>query len=224
MQQVRADFDRIALLSSDEACDHNQRYLNFLLQQLPPQCAEALEIGCGTGAFTRLLARRAERVLALDFSPNMIQLARERSQPAHANIDFQCQDANIWEFPKERFDCIASIATLHHLPVKSMLLKMKGALKPRGTLLVLDLFEMQGAWDALTCALAVPVSVSLRLMKTGRLRSPREVREAWAEHGRHDSYPTLSEMRALCAEILPGALVRKHLLWRYSIVWKKPDK
>jgi len=223
-RQFRADFDRIALLSNDDAADHNLRYLNFLLQHLPPRCAHALEIGCGTGTFSRLLAQRAEHVLALDFSPNMIGLAEARSQEEeHKNIDFQCQDATIWEFPVEKFDCVASIATLHHLPMKEMLLKMKTALKPCGTLLVLDLFQMDGVLDMLSGALALPVSVCLRLFKTGRLRAPREVREAWEEHGRHDSYLTMSELSELCRAVLPAAQLRKHLLWRYSIVWRKPD-
>ncbi|MFE0252568.1 class I SAM-dependent methyltransferase [Streptomyces sp. NPDC059010] len=32
-----------------------------------------------------------------------------------------------------------------------------------------------------------------------------------------------AEMRALAAEILPGSEYRRHLLWRYSIVWRKPQ-
>ena len=48
-----------------------------------------------------------------------------------------------------------------------------------------------------------------------------ELRAAWDEHGRHDSYLTLSEIRKTCADILPGASVTRHLLWRYSLVWKK---
>jgi hypothetical protein len=53
------------------------------------------------------------------------------------------------------------------------------------------------------------------------LGEPRQVREAWAEHGRHDSYLTLSQVRQISAAVLPGAEVRKHLLWRYSITWRK---
>jgi hypothetical protein len=32
----------------------------------------------------------------------------------------------------------------------------------------------------------------------------------------------IPEMRALADEILPGAEVRRHLLWRYSLVYQKP--
>jgi hypothetical protein len=31
----------------------------------------------------------------------------------------------------------------------------------------------------------------------------------------------MTEVHALCARILPGAKIKQHLLWRYSIVWEK---
>jgi len=34
-------------------------------------------------------------------------------------------------------------------------------------------------------------------------------------------FDDLSRMRQVCASLLPGAEVRRHLLWRYSIVWRK---
>jgi ubiquinone/menaquinone biosynthesis C-methylase UbiE len=151
----------------------------------------------------------------------MIRLAKAHSL-SFPNIEFECADATLRDFPAESFDCIASIATLHHLQMKDMLLRMKRAMKPRGVLLVLDLFEAVGAFDALASMLAMPVSMSLRLFQTGRLRPPKEVRAAWEEHGRTDSYLTLTQARNLCASLLPGAKVTKHLLWRYSIVWQKP--
>lgn len=216
---IQADFDRIALVSRP-GWNHNSHYHSFLLKQLPPHCADALDIGCGTGAFSRLLARRSDRVQALDLSPQMIWVAKERSEQ-YSNIHFQVADAMTWEFPTEQFDCVASIATLHHLPIEKMLPKMKEALKINGTLIILDLFQAEGLSDALTSSLAVPVNIMLRLIKTGRLREPREVRQAWAEHGRSDSYPPLSQIRQVCAAMLPEAKLRKHLLWRYSITWKK---
>lgn len=219
MPKIRADFDRIAMLSG-RAWSHNDHYHGFLLEQLPLHCEDVLEIGCGTGAFSRLLARRSDRVLALDLSPHMIRIAKERSE-RFPNIDFQIADAMTWEFPAEQFDCIVSIATLHHLPLERMLSRMKDALKVNGTLMILDLFQAKGLSDALRSMLAIPVSATLRLIKTGRLRESHKVREAWAEHGRTDSYLTFSQVCRLCASMLPGARVTKHLLWRYSIVWKK---
>ncbi len=219
---IQTDFDRLALLSRD-SWDHNSHYGDFLLKHIPQNCESALEIGCGTGAFARLMAKRAGRVLALDLSPQMIQIARERSQE-YANIDFRVANVLEWKFPAGQFNCVASIATLHHLPMEEMLTKMKSALKANGTLLVLDLFQGEGLPDVLRSALAVLVSPILKLLKTGRVRPSRAEREAWAEHGQRDVYLTLSQVRKICADVLPGAQVRKHLLWRYSIIWKKAAK
>jgi hypothetical protein len=33
---------------------------------------------------------------------------------------------------------------------------------------------------------------------------------------------TYGGMRALARELLPGARFRRHLLWRYSLIWRKP--
>ena len=177
-------------------------------------------MGGGTGAFPRVREKPWERVLVLDLSPEMIRLARERWARFH-NVEFEVAAVLTREPPAERFDCVATIATLHHLPVEEALTKMKRALKPGGVLLVLDLFRPEGLSDALRSALAVPLSLGLRLVRRGRLLPPREVRRAWDEHGRRDSYLTRAQVREVCAEMLPGAQVTRHLLWRYSVVWKK---
>jgi ubiquinone/menaquinone biosynthesis C-methylase UbiE len=219
MQEIQADFDRLALLS-DEGWNHNHHYHNFLLKHVPSHSRDVLEIGCGTGALARLLAERADHVVALDLSPQMIRIARERSKQ-YPNIDYKIADVLSWDFPVEQFDCIVSIATLHHLPMEMMLSNMKRALKADGTLMVLDILEAEGLADMLSALGAVPVNIVMQYLKTGHPRPPRDVREAWAEHGKRDSYLTMSQLRGICADILPGARVRKHLLWRYSIIWKK---
>ncbi|MDQ6652669.1 MAG: class I SAM-dependent methyltransferase [Acidobacteriota bacterium] len=143
MSTIQQDFDRIALVSEDGGTQ-NDHYHNFLLRHLPSNCHDVLEIGCGTGAFARRLAQRSERVLAVDLSPEMICIARERSAQ-FPNIDFQLADIRDRHLPLESFDCIASIATLHHLPIPEILLKMKNALKPGGVLLILDLSSVHAS-------------------------------------------------------------------------------
>ncbi len=217
---IQADFDRLARLPH-AAWDVNSHYHAFLLRQLPSHCCSARDIGCGTGAFARLLAACSDHVLALDLSPAMLHVAQDESR-AWPNIEFQLSDVTASAFPPEHFDCIASIATMHHLPLSVMLEKCKHALKPGGVLIILDLVEGDGWRDAASNVVAAPWHLALMLVNNRRLRPPREVREAWAQHGSHDCYPTLGQVQAACAQILPGARVRKHLLWRYSIVWTKP--
>jgi ubiquinone/menaquinone biosynthesis C-methylase UbiE len=216
---IQEDFDRIALLQADDA-SHYDHYQKYLLKQIPSHCENVLEIGCGTGAFSRLLAKRADRIVAIDLSPNMIEVAREQSRN-YPNIYYSVADALEMELTPEQYDCIVSIATLHHMPIEKIVLRMKQSLKVKGTLLVLDLFQREGFLDFIRDVPAYAVKVFLNLIKRGRLRTPRHVREAWAEHAKNDTYLTVSRVREICADLLPGAKVRKHLLWRYSIVWKK---
>ncbi len=218
-ESIRADFDRIATLSA-EAWDHNAHYHRRLTGHVPEQCRRVLEIGCGTGTFSRLLARRAERVLAIDLSPQMIRLARERSR-LYPNIDFVRGDVMTQHLPDNEFDCVATLTTIHHLPAEPLLRKIREALKPGGTFVCLDLYRRSTLSDLLFDGAAYPASLFLRLIKTGKPRPPREVREAYDEHGKTDTYLTLPQVEQLCTDILPGARVSRHLFWRYSIVWKK---
>jgi SAM-dependent methyltransferase len=111
---------------------------------------------------------------------------------------------------------------LHHLPMQEALLQWSRALRPGGVLLVLDLYRQTSLWQALSNPAAMLLSSLLTLVHDGRLCEPAEVRRAWAEHGKHDVYAALPEVTWVCAQLLPGARVRSHLLWRYSIVWSKP--
>ena len=218
-ESIQSDFDRLALLP-EESWNHNAHYHAYLMGQVPGRCREVLEIGCGTGKFSRLLARRAERVLAVDLSPQMIRLARERSK-RHPNIEFVRGDVMTYPLPDDHFDCIATLTTIHHLPAEAVLRKIRKALKPGGVFVCLDLYRRSTLTDLLFDGAAYPVSLLLGLIKTGKPRPPAEVREAYAEHGKTDTYLTLPQAERICASVLPGARVRRHLFWRYSIVWKK---
>lgn len=220
--QIREEFDRIALLTEKHGGGAGDIYYDYLTRHLPPRLENALEVGCGSGAFTRLLASRAGSVIALDLSTEMIRLAKARSAGCR-NIEYRLGDLMRTSLPAAGFDCIVSIATLHHLPLEQALPKMKEALKPGGVLVIHDLIADGGILDRGLSALAYPVSVALRFRETGRVRMPRAVRQAWEEHGEGEVYLTPAEVRGMCRKYLPGALVRRHLLWRYTVVWSKRD-
>jgi len=219
---IEADFDRIALLDGndfDNSAPYQDLLLDLLLRAHGTRAGNALDIGCGKGHFTRLLSVRADRVLGLDLSANMIAAARRLSQ-GFSNIEFERADVLSWDWPRDRFDVIVSIATLHHLPMEDMLRRMRDALRPGGTLAVLDIFRVD-PWQHVFAVFALPLSVWRLYIRTGRWRQPAEARRLWAEHGRTDRYLTVREVRRICASVLPGARVRRHLLWRYSMVWSK---
>jgi SAM-dependent methyltransferase len=221
LEQVRDDFDRLARLDAADS-NHNDLYHRVLLRELPARIGAALDVGCGTGRFSAQLAARADSVLGLDLAPEMLRLARARCAGL-PGVEFAQRDVMEWDLPRAHFDAIASIATLHHLPLAPALAKLRDALAPGGALLVVDICKARTPVDFAVCALAVPVTHALRFAKTGALRDPPEVRAAWDAHGRTDRYLTLAEVRAACAEAgLEGAVVKRRLLFRYSLVWRKP--
>jgi SAM-dependent methyltransferase len=219
IHQIQADFDQLAAFAND-GWDHNSHYYPVLLKYLPAPCTHALEIGCGTGGFARVLATRGAPVVALDLSPRMIALARQRTPPEFP-IDFQVADVMQGELPAAHFDCIVSIATAHHLPFDAFIAKIIPALTDCGVLLLLDLFEPVGFVEQFISACAVPLNIVLRLFHGLPWRDSDEVRCAWAAHGAHETYLTLPQLRQHCARWLPGVQINRHLLWRYSLIWQK---
>jgi ubiquinone/menaquinone biosynthesis C-methylase UbiE len=219
IQKIRHDFDRIALYDRQE-WNHNNHYHSFLLKQLPTKGNTVLDIGCGTGEFSRLLAQRFDIVVAIDLSPKMIEVAKQRSQH-YRNIDFQVADILQWRFPLEQFEAIASIATFHHLAVKNLLPNLKAALKPGGKLVILDLLEHENVGDFWSDLIAVPLNW-LFLLKNRPIQPSPAAIEAMREHLRSDKFLTRSQVKQIYPNLLPKAKIRKHLFWRYSVVWQKP--
>jgi SAM-dependent methyltransferase len=218
-QKIQSDFDRIALLEQPR-WNHNHHYHSYLLKQLPSPCEKILEIGCGTGTFSRLLARRAERIVAIDLSPKMIEIAKQKSQD-YANIDFHVANILKWEFPISQFDAIVSIATFHHLPLESLLPNLKMTLKTGGKLVVLDLLESEGVQGILNDAIAIPLNWIFQVFRNRGVRPTKEAIEVWKEHLYTDKYLTRSQAQLIYGSFLAGGKVRKHLFWRYSVVWEK---
>ena len=213
--QIRAEFDRIARLSGEHAPAN--RYEERLLLHVPRPCGRALDLGCGTGTLTHALAGQAEHVLGVDLSPEMVRLARQRCAD-RTNVSFVVGDFLSLDLSPASFDCIATVAVLHHLPLTGALERAKGLLRPGGVLLVLDLFRDAGVGDRLRSVVALLVDWATQPRRT----HSRELHAAWEEHGAGDTYPTMPEARALYAGMLPGCTFRRHLLWRYSVRWTKP--
>src|SRR5215813_195477 len=158
-ETLRDDFDRLALLP--DGWNHNRHYHRWLLRHVPAGCEDGLDAGCGTGEFARQLALRCKRVLGIDLSPGMIDRARRRSAGRQA-LEFQVADL-MDESSAARFDCIATIATLHHLPLEPALARLAGALRSGGVLLVLDVVANRNAVERAWAARAMPVATALCL-------------------------------------------------------------
>jgi hypothetical protein len=50
---------------------------------------------------------------------------------------------------------------------------------------------------------------------------PKEAIAAMKEHLRTDEFLTLSQVKQIYGNLLNRAKIKKHLFWRYSVVWQK---
>ncbi len=116
--------------------------------------------------------------------------------------------------PGERYDFVAMVATLHHLPFPEALTRAATLLNPGGVLAVLGLDRPPSLLHAgARAALAWPVSAAYRLR-----RGALPVDAVTVEPSM-----TLEQIRRAARAILPDAEIRPRLLWRYTLFWTRPN-
>lgn len=113
--------------------------------------ASALEIGPGDGAFLPELARRFQQVSALDNSPAMLDLARQRClDEGLANVQLALADA-LGEDALSA-DCVVLNMVLHHFAAPAEAVKqLARRLKPGGSLLITELCSHNQSWAREAC-------------------------------------------------------------------------
>lgn len=97
-----------------------------------------LELACGTGLFTRRLAPRVPRITAVDASPEVLALNRDRV--GAANVEYIEADLFSWR-PEVRFDAVFFSFWLSHVPGSHFASFWNGVaamLDPGGTAYLID--------------------------------------------------------------------------------------
>jgi SAM-dependent methyltransferase len=191
--------------------NHNIHYHRLILEAVPAGCQRALDVGCGEGMLARRLARRVPYVAGIDRDAASIELARR--QDPDGKIGFICGDFLTHPFAPASFGMITSVAALHHMDARAALERMGRLLVPGGTLAIVGLARSRLPADLPWDAAAVVANLGYRLTRT-HWEQPSPT--AWP--------PPLSyaEMQALARRALPGVRYRRHLLWRYCLIWVKP--
>ncbi|MGR7920619.1 malonyl-ACP O-methyltransferase BioC [Zobellella denitrificans] len=118
-----------------------------LLERLPARAGTGLDLGCGSGWFLPALKQRAERLLALDLSPAMLQQAAAKAQ-----VEPICADMDRPPLPEHSLDFIfANLCLQWSADPAAWLAQWSARLKPGGvmvfsTLLAGSLHELEAAW------------------------------------------------------------------------------
>lgn len=192
--------------------NHNEWYRRWLLRQLPSRVGSALDVGCGLGDLARSI--NADQVTAIDASARMI----ERASATDTRIRWIHGDVLTHDLG--RYDVVTAEASLHHLPLREGLTRLAELTGPGGTLIVIGLYLTATRTDRAMELVTLPANAVVGLAKAinGTGGKPHDTEMPMVM-----TAPTLPEIRAAAAEILPGAHIRRHLFWRYSLVWHAPE-
>ncbi|MGI6011546.1 MAG: methyltransferase domain-containing protein [Ruminococcus sp.] len=116
------------------------RWLNEIKEQIPgDRKLKILDVGCGTGFFTILLAGQGHQATGTDLTPEMVEYAKQLAREENAQCQFLVMDAENLEFEDETFDVVISRNLTWTLPhAEEGYREWKRVLKPGGILLNFD--------------------------------------------------------------------------------------
>jgi SAM-dependent methyltransferase len=200
---------------------------DWVLAALPERARSAVDLGCGAGRHTVLLADRCERVLGVDVSERMLAVAAtERSRPQIRWDRRGVLDVRSADGP---FDVVLSVHTLFHVGDPATVLPhVRSLVVPGGTVVVADIvdpggwptpeFHQERAWgDArLVHQLTGDPDAAADVLRL--LLHPR-----WLELAARDVPLTRERFHAAYGEVFPGAVFADDLNpLMCGMVWTAP--
>ena len=183
--------------------NHNTHYFPLALDATP--CRRALDVGCGDGLLLRLLAPHCGEVVGIDPWTDPAALADV------PNVTVLPADFIATPLEPHAYDLVCSFAAVHHMDFEAALRKMSALVAPGGRLVVIGLTAYTpSTW--ILGGLTAPVH---RFMTW---------RRGYWPHASPILEPTMTwrEVRATARLVLPDAVLRRRLYWRYSITWTRP--
>ena len=136
MAQPATFWNRIARMYANKPVEDKAAYRKKLAktQEYFRPDMEILEFGCGTGSTAIYHAPRVKSIRAIDISPKMLEIARERAARANVdNISFECTTLEEIDAQDGSFDVVMAMSILHLLEDReATLARVNSLLKPGG--------------------------------------------------------------------------------------------
>jgi ubiquinone/menaquinone biosynthesis C-methylase UbiE len=122
-----------------QAGETRRAWSGVLMPLMPSAPADVLDVGCGTGSLSALLAEAGHRVTGVDLSPRMLQQARAKLDAAGLRGRFLVGDAAAPPTGDEQFDVLLSRHLVWTLPDPQAALRVwVSRLRPGGALILAE--------------------------------------------------------------------------------------
>ncbi len=190
--------------------NHNSAYHPWLIPIAARHHGDVLDVGCGEGLLLQRLAPLSRSVTGIDPDPTAVRRARERLAAEH-NAIVEQTGFEEWDPRGSQFDLITFVACVHHMDLRSSLLKARRLLRPSGEIVVVGLSANKTVRDWLWSAACLP------MVRIGSWlhAETRDIGVPVAE-----ARESLDEIRRIVADVLPGAHIRRGLYYRYLLRWQ----
>lgn len=141
-QQMRNFFDNIEDPDQLQQAPDGNYYRKIAIEKVPGNVRTALDMGTGAGLLLPGLLRRAERVIAVDSSTTMLDMARRSLGKETMRCDFRLGDLGHLPVADGEVDLVMACMVLHHLSHPAEAIReAHRALAPNGRLVVVDLYR-----------------------------------------------------------------------------------
>jgi arsenite methyltransferase len=161
-ERLRLEFNDWARAGRGESMERGHRPTGeqAIERMTVPASARVLDVGCGNGWATRLLAEQASagRVVGIDISDEMIALARDSSARIE-NVEFRVASAERLPFDDESFTHAFSMESIYYYEdMAAALGEIRRVLEPGGLFVaVIDLYQENEPSHQWIAQLKVPV-------------------------------------------------------------------
>jgi 2-polyprenyl-3-methyl-5-hydroxy-6-metoxy-1,4-benzoquinol methylase len=193
--------------------NHNAAYHPWILRRAARhRGGRALDVGCGDGLLVRRLVEAGLDTVGIEPDPEAAERARARLR-GRPRASILQTDLASFEGEPGSFDLVTMVAPLHHMDTRAAFDRAADLLRPGGTLLVVGIAANRSVMDWVFSAVTLPA------VRLGSLLH-RETQDIGVRTA--PARESLADIRALAAEVLPGARLRRGLYYRYLLAWTAP--
>lgn len=191
--------------------NHNNHYHNYILKHLPTNKSLALDIGSGDGEFSYKLSKRFQQVICLEPDLNSFNYTKK----VYQSTNIKPLNSLLADFDHEErtFDFIVCIASIHHMDMETSLNKMKSLLKNGGKIVILGLYRESSMVDLLISLCAIIPNILMNKRSKHKSGYQFDIKTAPA-------LLTIKEIKKVLTRSLGSFTFKRHLFWRYSVVYE----
>ncbi len=190
--------------------NHNAAYYKQIKKWTAP-CKSILDVGCGNGSLISYLDDGSKELTGIDIEPSCIDRAKQSHHSAH--IRFVCCNF-LTDKITGVYDAVIFVASIHHMDMAAALEKAKALLSAHGRIIIVGLAKPSSLADYIIEILRVLPCKIITSLKHAQSSEELDLPVSY-------NLPTLKEVRELSVRLLPHAVMRYGLYYRYLLIWIK---